>query len=111
MRDAITEVREHGAKKFKTLFNSDVSLNDQQAAIKKIRATNVHEKYAEVRYYESPRKFTFKSPAEEKARKAAIDKAAKEAAEKDSEKKTEEKSEPVETKKHDEPNPLTELKQ
>jgi len=109
MRDAITEVREHGQKKFKTLFNSETPLSDQQSAIKKMRATNVHDKYAEVRYFESSRKFTFQSPAEVKARKESAAKAAAKA-----EKEAAEKSAPVETKtepEKTEPNPLTETKQ
>jgi hypothetical protein len=93
MRTAVTEVRKHGSKKFETLFSSDVSIMEQRSAVRKLRGSSVHETYAEVRYFETPRVTRFTSPAEVKARAEAKAKAdAKVKAEAEAKAKADEKA-------------------
>lgn len=60
MRIAITVGREHGSKTFKLISGPEVPIQEQQASIKKQRASKTG-KFAEVQLFESPRIYKFEA--------------------------------------------------
>lgn len=60
MRIAITVGREHGSKAYKMLSGPDVPIQEQQAAIKKMRGSK-GSKFAEIQLFETPRIYKFEA--------------------------------------------------
>lgn len=60
MRIAITVGREHGSKTYKLISGPEVSIQEQQAAIKKQRASKSG-KFAEIQLFEAPRIYKFEA--------------------------------------------------
>lgn len=81
MRTATTLGREHGSKTFKLLAGPEVPLQEQQAAIKKLRQSG-SSKFAEVHYFETPRIHKFESEKEKQDKANEKAKAKKEEQEK-----------------------------